>query len=234
MLEPGILLHPDLISGRGVHEWEVLGQVAPIVAHDIRELILASHSQVVAVGVVAHQDSELDLGHELQQTWVPLLGKALARGQVTRPALAGKVEVHGHDGKLARVIEGVAVHAEPIAQAIPTLVVPDDMRVLGDASRRLSHDHDACVRAGKVEGVYTRRSVLGVLFISPDLFKHLVKPAGSHCHSPHLPTCLTVRSQALDALRCNRNPLIAIFCDASAIIAVQRTAGATICTARPS
>ena len=159
-----------------MHQGEVAaGQVAFPVVHDAGERHRLLQAQVAVDGVGAHQDREVDVGHQLEQGGVPFFRETRPRRQVARFALAGEVEVHGHDRDAAGVVEGGAVDAHPVAQPVAALVVPIAALLFGHAAGRLAYNQDARGRARGVERVDAAGGVVGVLRVVFDGVEDVVE-----------------------------------------------------------
>ena len=155
LVKPGVLLHPDLVTRRWVHEREELGQVVAVVLDDLRERGRGLELQIALRRIGADQDRELQVGHKLQQARVPFIRKIFTRGQIATLPGAREVEVHGNNGQFPRVIEGIAIDAHPVAKAVTAAVVPDDAAFFGHAAGSLADDHDPAIGSSEEERVNT-------------------------------------------------------------------------------
>ena len=177
-----------------MHEREELRQVVAVVLDDLRERGRGLELQIALCRVGTDQNSELQIGHELEQTRVPLVRKIFARGQVTALPSAREVEVHGDNGQLPRVIEGIAIDPHPFAQAITAAVVPDDAAFLGDAAGSLADDHDPTFGSSEEERVNTALCERGIFRILPDFLCDCFKPRIGNLWS-HIFTLATLRKR---------------------------------------
>lgn len=118
--------------------------------------------QVAPGRVGTDEDRQVQAWHEFEDTRVPFLGEALARGQVAASSSAGEVEVHGDDRDLARVVERLPVDTHPVAQPVAAAVIPRDAALFGDAPGSLADDHDATSRVRVEQRFHPTRCVRGV------------------------------------------------------------------------
>ena len=136
-----------------MHEWEKLGQVVAVVFHDLRERGRGLELQIALRRVGADQDRKLQIGHEFEQAQVPLVREVFARGQVTALSGAREVEVHGDNGQLPRVVEGIAIDTHPFAKAITAAVIPDDSAFFGHAAGGLADNHDPALGSSEEQRI---------------------------------------------------------------------------------
>ena len=116
-------------------------------------------AEVPAVGVAADEEGEADRGHGGQRAGAPGGGADGGRRQVgALGVVAGEAEGHGQDGEAAAVVEGVAVDAEPVAEAVAGGVVEGAAERVHAGAGGLAAEED---RRGRREPGHRPRRVGG-------------------------------------------------------------------------
>jgi len=116
-------------------------------------------AEEVALRVLADEQGQRDVRHLRQQAVVPQRRALLARWQVTALATAWVAIAHGHDRDARRVVEHLAVDAEPAAQLVAALVVPRHAGLVHREARRLADDQQPCARTGLHDRARPERQV---------------------------------------------------------------------------
>ena len=99
---------------------------------------------MVAVGVSADRQNDVDLRHEREQAVVPSRCAFAARRQVSaRSVVAGKAEAHRRNANAARIVEGLPVHLQPGPQAVAGRVVERQAGLVDPKAGRLAGDQKA-------------------------------------------------------------------------------------------
>ncbi len=150
--KPFIPFKPADVARAGVGEGQNAWPVGAPVDDGFGQIFLAQITEVTGVGVLADNQFQFDIVQGCQQVIVPGFGAFSARWQVAVFAFAGIAETHGYDGKVFRVIERVAVYAEPKSQAFAAGVIKGDTFMVGDLTGSLTGDEDFGFDTGLNDG----------------------------------------------------------------------------------
>ena len=136
---------------------EVAKLQGPVEITDIVRQGLARLRQVVFLGILPYQQCQLQIRQLRQQLFMPLGGTFRAGRQITALATARVTEPHGNNGNAVFVIEGLPVHLQPVAQAVPGRVIPGNPGFMHPRARRLPHDQ----QPGALPGPHHRTRAQG-------------------------------------------------------------------------
>src|SRR6266550_5760499 len=102
------------------HEWTIFLPGA----HGFRDAFLGPAVQMIALGIGSDGEHKPEPRRSGEKAVMPMAHAFGARRLVgARFVIARKAKPHGDDGNPALVIEQLALHAEPGAQALPRRVV---------------------------------------------------------------------------------------------------------------
>ncbi len=110
-----------------MHEGHDRRQVVPECSHRLGEVGSGVRAEVARLGVAAHQHRQVNVGHEFQQSRMPLLGEALPRRKVTGGPSTGVVEVHRQQREQVGVAKLLFGDPEPLEELRAAGVVPREV-----------------------------------------------------------------------------------------------------------
>src|SRR5690606_27158614 len=140
--EPGVLGQPKTVPGRGVRKDKIPGQVIPEIPDGLGKGPLPAVFEVMALGVLPYEQDELQLGHIRREPVVPQGRTFRAGGQVPGGALARITKSHGDQGKKSGIVKLCLGHPQPVAELLPTGVVPRNPALVHLTPRRLPDNGD--------------------------------------------------------------------------------------------
>ena len=142
-----------------MRQWEVARQVGAEITHLLSHAAAAEH---VRERVAADEQRQADIRHQRQQLVAPERGAFGARWRVAAVGqAAGIAEAHRDDGNAGFVVEGVAVHLQPGAQAVAGRVVEREAGLVHRGARRLAGNQQTCRGGDTDDRTRAKRQVLG-------------------------------------------------------------------------
>src|SRR5689334_22521778 len=115
------------------------------------EVSFGAAGEIVLLRVLADEDVQPDLGHQVEQRSVPAVRELSSGRQVTGGALAGVVKIHGKQCEQAWIAELGFGHPEPVEEFDAAGVVPGDAALLGFVAGCLADYSDSRVWPSRVE-----------------------------------------------------------------------------------
>src|SRR5688572_2350529 len=143
--EPRVLAHPNCAAPTGMWQREELRTVLRKVPDGLRHRQLRPWTQVISLGVLTHQERELDVGQELEEARVPARSTFRARWPVASRCICARItKAHGQNCESCLIIKSRPIQPEPVAQTVPACIVPGNSRLVDLSSRRLADDQHLC------------------------------------------------------------------------------------------
>lgn len=129
-------------------------------------------AQIALQGVGSDEERERKFGQGREQRRVPQRRAFLSRRKiVTGRIVAGKAEAHADDGDEFFIVERLAIHAEPIAQAVAGWIVERQARFVHANTGRLRDDANLRRHAGPDDGARLVRQVWRTNAAGADVFQ---------------------------------------------------------------
>lgn len=144
--------------------------VASPVGHHLAHRRHASVTvQVPGDGMASHQQGQLDPLQLGQHGLAPGRSAFRAGRQVAAAAGSRVAEAHGHQGDAGDVVEGLAIGAHPLAQAVAAGVVERNAGLVHATARGLANHQDARLTMGVDHRARRVRQGLGTVSAGADL-----------------------------------------------------------------
>ncbi len=149
-----------------MHKRDRIGQIITERTNRLCEISCRRSIEVVPLRIGTDDNGETDIGHEVEQLWMPARSEAFSRRQIATDSFAGIEEVHPDQSEQRRIPELLLGDAEPIQKPPAARVIPWDPAPLRFDARGLADDGYPGTRADRVDrriSTLARPSVIAVI-----------------------------------------------------------------------